>query len=117
MESPDYNAWQFWGWAGSWLFNGLVALYLWFARRHQATIRLVETTKQELGGRMDMAERNIVQVQADLRHMPTQAQIRDLNFNMGTLAATLEGVKGRLEGINRVADLMNEHLINQQEGR
>ena len=113
----DYNAWRFWIGVSQMLFNLGVAGYLWFSRRHQATIRLVETTKQELGGRMDAAERDIVQVKADLRHMPTQAQIRELNLNMGTLAATLEGVKGRLEGINRVADLMNEHLINQQEGR
>jgi len=111
----DYNAWRFWIGVGSLIFNMLIAAYLWFSRKHQATIKMVEKAVTSLGNRIDANEKGLLEVQTELKFIPTQRQLQRLNTNMGTLEGELKEVKGRLEGINRVADLMNEYLINREK--
>ncbi len=121
MET-DYSAWQFWIGVGQLLINVMIGAYLWFSRKHQATIKLVKDTvdtwnanKKELEIKIEAVEKDVIQVQTELKYMPTQNQLQNLNKNMGTLEGELKEVKGRLEGINRVADLMNEYLINKEK--
>ena len=49
----------------------------------------------------------------ELARLPTQRQIEALNASISKLNGELQKTAGRMEGVNRAVDLMNEHLINQ----
>ena len=109
----DYNALRFWFGAGQWLLNILVMIYLWRGRKTQATAKRFHQAEACLTKRIDANERDILRVQAELKHLPTQGQFDALSHDIRTLTSSLGKVEGRLEGVNRVADLMNQFLINQ----
>ena len=52
-------------------------------------------------------------LQSEVNHLPSRSEIKGLNDNITDLAGKMGKLEGRLEGINRAADLMNEFLINQ----
>jgi len=109
----DYAAWRFWIGIGQWGFNILVAIYLWINRRHQATnVRVTEIDKRVTAG-----EKDIIEIRSDLKHLPDQKQFDRLSADIRLLTCELGEMKGRLGGLNRVADLMNEFLINQGGGK
>ncbi len=109
----DYNGLFFWLSVTQWGFNVIVMIYLWISRKYQATNTRLKRTEQYLGERIDTNERDIIKVQTTLEHLPSQQQFSGLGADIRTLTSKLGNVEGRLEGINRVADLMNQFLINQ----
>jgi len=92
-----------------------VLLYTWLgnkAKRVGALEGRIAKVENDLGPcqqhrrqTSDM-ERTLIDLKAEVKHMPTQQSIDELNNSIGRL-------EGRLDGINRVADLMNRFLINQ----
>ncbi len=108
-EPIDYKALEFWFTVGQWGFNLLIALYLWISRKNTATNQRVDT----LGEKVDAVEKDIVKIRADLDHLPDQDQFGRLGREITALTKELGEVKGRLGGINRAVDLINEFLINQ----
>lgn len=65
---------------------------------------------REQTGNLDATLRGL---QSEVNHLPSRSEIKGLNDNITDLAGKMGRFEGRLEGINRVADLMNEFLINQ----
>jgi hypothetical protein len=109
----DYNALRFWSSTAQWGLNLLVMIYLWRGRKTQAAAKRFHQAEECLTSRIDANERDILRVQAELKHLPTQGQFDALGTDIRTLTKSLGNVEGRLEGLNRVADLMNQFLINQ----
>ncbi|MGD8388170.1 MAG: hypothetical protein PVG49_13595 [Desulfobacteraceae bacterium] len=105
----DYQAWKFWVEIGQWTFNVIVAGYLWSSRRHVATTKRVDTAHE----RIDCVEKDVIELRGRIDQQPNQKQFEALGRDIRSLTSKLGKVEGRLEGINRVADLMNEHLINR----
>jgi uncharacterized coiled-coil protein SlyX len=52
-------------------------------------------------------------LQSEVNHLPSRAEIAKLNDNMTNLTEKMGKFEGRLDGLNRLADLINEHLINK----
>lgn len=101
----DYTSARFWADIGQWVFNCLVAVYLWFARKHTATVGRIDAACEEL----DEHGREIGLLKAHPSHGQTERLIKKVD----RLSDDVSEVKGRLAGINRAVDLMNEHLINK----
>jgi hypothetical protein len=95
------------------IFNALISVYLWINRRYQATNKAFSACRNEMTGRIEKSETSLVRIETDLTHMPGQKQFDALGKDIRSLTRELGELKGRLEGINRVADLMNEYLINR----
>lgn len=55
----------------------------------------------------------IEKLERDLNSLPSRSELNRLDDSIKNLSQQLGTVTGRLEGINRAADLMNEFLINQ----
>lgn len=108
IDLLDYKAAGFWFGVGQWVFNGLVALYLLISRRATATNQRVDA----LGTRMYISEKEILQLRSDLSHLPDQAKFERLGNKITDLTKELGEFKGKMDGINRVVDLINEHFIS-----
>jgi len=98
----DYGAWKLWIGIAQWAFNLVVTGYLWVSRRHGADLGQIRTN-----------ERMILDLKTRFECMPTERQIEDLSHEMRGLTKELSETKGRLSGLNRAVDLINEFLINQ----
>ena len=109
MDPAVYQEARFWAGIGQWLFNALVAAYLWFARKQTATNNALAIATK----RIEKTEKSIIRIDGELKGLPSHPQMEALGRDIRGLTDELGQVKGRLEGLNRVADLMNEFLINQ----
>lgn len=138
MAEPaiNYPAWQFW-------FNvlqlaGLLGLgiYTWWRDREKVTAKRFKVLEADVKERVTKAametlekERDVrcekhkaetranelalQQLTGELKHLPSRAEVSRLSENIVDLAAKIGRLDGRLEGIGRVADLMNDFLIGQ----
>lgn len=100
---------------GQMAYNIVISLYLWVNRRYQATNERVDGVKEKLSSRIEETEKAVVRISTDLSHIPTRAELNGLREDIRYLTSELGEVKGRLSGINRVADIMNEYLINKDK--
>lgn len=98
----DYGEWRFWVGIAQWSFNVIIAGWVWFSTRQAATNK-----------RVDRVEKDMIKIREKLEQQPNQRQFENLGKDIRSLTSELGEVKGRLNGLNRVADLMNEFLINQ----
>ena len=90
-----------------------MAAYLWIGRKHQATVSRIETACEQIS----VNEKDIIKLRADFNSLPTQSQFIELGKELRSLTSELSETKGRLIGINRAVDLINEFLINQGKGK
>jgi len=102
----DFESARFWADVGQWVFNVMVGLYLWLTRRHKATLGQIEAACQQI----EEQEREIIRLKAAL---PSKSQFDQLSEQIGHLSTGMSEMKGRLDGISRAVDLMNEYLINR----
>lgn len=109
MDVIDYKAAGFWFGVGQWVFNLIVAVYLVISRKQTATNDRVN----DMGSRLHVVEKDIANVKIELDHMPDQHQMERLGRDITNLMQKIGETTGRLDGLNRAVDLMNEFLINQ----
>jgi len=100
---------------GQMAYNVAISLYLWVNRRYQATNERVDEVKEKLSLRIEDIEKSVVRISADLSHIPSRAELNGLREDIRYLTSELGEMKGRLSGINRVADIMNEYLISKDK--
>jgi len=98
----DYDSARLWADIGQWAFNVIVAGYLWFQRRNQATVAQVDQSKED-----------ILVLKVEQKALPSQKQIAEMAREFKRFIQEFGEMKGRLDGINRAVDLINEHLINK----
>lgn len=105
----DYDSARFWADIGQWVFNAIVAGYLWVNQRRQATTTQIENAYKQIA----VNEKDIVRLRADFNALPNRGEFIELGKEIRALTGELSETKGRLSGINRAVDLINEHLINK----
>lgn|GEM_PF-6835989 len=102
----DYASAKFWADIGQWIFNALVATYLWINRRHNETLDKIESACEKI----DEHERDI----SLLKSHPSHDQSGRMVEQIERMSGEISEIKGRLTGINRAVDLMNEYLIKRE---
>ena len=90
-----------------------VAIYAHVMSRGRATEAKVESNAVDLRKALTDHETRISGLQADVKQMPSQVDIRELYSRLGQLHGDIQQVNGRLEGIGRAVDLVNQHLLSQ----
>lgn len=58
-------------------------------------------------------DRRLQDVQRDMAAVPTRDELAKLHADLSHVRQELGNVSGRLEGIGRALDLINEHLLNR----
>lgn len=109
--------------------NGITAVVIacmWFFTRKRVTSNDITDLKDSINKKLDEQEQSATDrleehaerltcLEIDMKHMPTQNDITGMNLRIDKVHGALQRVDGRLEGINRAVDLMNQHLINRGE--
>lgn len=95
------------------------ALFVWvyFSNRHRVTVGKIEKIERDTHKRLDDHGTRMTCLESDVKHSPSRAEINSLEDKIEKMNALLSRVDGRLEGINRAVDLMNNYLINKDKGK
>lgn len=108
----DWDAAKVWVDLLEFFVIGAVALYAHITSRGRVT----EERMQAEFGRVDESlkahTREIATVQENVRLAPSHGDIEELTKRLGELHGDIQKVDGRLEGIGRAVDLMNQHLLS-----
>ncbi len=129
----DYTAWRFW--FDILQLGGLCVLggYSWWANREKVNAKRFASLEEEVRSRVTSEALKVIHKERDalcskhqvrtealettLRGAPTRSEISNLTHEISVLTSKLGRLEGRLDGLNRVADLINEFLINQGSKR
>jgi hypothetical protein len=77
-------------------------VYTWWTNREKVTNK-----------RFKEAEDRILQLESDVKHPPSCTYHPRLEERMDQAVGKLERMDGKIDGLSRAVDLMNEFLINQ----
>ena len=129
----DYDGMRFWFDVAQLIGTLLIAVYVWWSNREKVTAGRFLKLEKEVAERITSealdkrcathlertarAESTITQIKAEVTHLPSHHDLEQLSLRIGTLGGQMERLSGRLEGINRAVDLVNEFLINQGGNR
>lgn len=95
------------------VWAALLTIYVWVANRQRVTADRLKRLEDETEEKLNRHSIRLSCLETDIKHLPDQKAINRLSERMDTLNGTLNQFGGRLEGINRAVDLMNDFLINQ----
>lgn len=112
----DYEAFRFWFDLAQFAATCLIGLYVWIGNRHTVTIKRITQMEDDIDGRLDDHGNRISRVEERIQHLPSQAQLAHLHESQSLVAEKLNLLIGRVDGINRAVDLMNQHLLSKSPG-
>lgn len=105
----DYGAYTFWINLALIVISGAQGVYIWINRRHEVTdarMKEVEIVQADF-------QNKLTQMESDIRHLPTHQDIHALLKTMSDFGAQVGELTGKLGGLNRAVDLINQHLLGR----
>lgn len=132
----DYTAWRFWFDVAQVAATVFIAGYVWWTNREKVNAKRFATLEKEVAERVtntaltavnrerdrqcerhqertDKVEEDVTRVALEVRHLPSHKDIAALSNHISGLHGSIERFSGRLEGLGRAVDLINEFLISQ----
>jgi hypothetical protein len=132
----DYTAWRFWFDALQLVGTVAVGVYVWWSNRAKVNAKRFKALEDQVATRMSKSVHQVGEDKRDnscaehkkktgelemalnrlgteVRNMPSRQEMAALSHDITGLTQQIGRLEGRLEGLNRVADLINEFLINQ----
>lgn len=132
----NIEAWRFYFQVAQALATIGVAIYVWWSNREKVTSQRFAALEKEVAERLKKADLDEAKLRRDsqcvehksktdhlaqaydhlhieVSRLPDRREITNLDNSIKDLTKELGTLEGRISGINRVADLMNEFLINQ----
>lgn len=131
----DYTELRFWFDVAQLAGTLAIGIYVWWDRRkkanekrfaaleqvvvsHSASLQLIDGVKEKresgcekhLQRTIDL-ENKQVELEADIRHLPSRQDLSNLSDKISSLTEKLGTLDGRLTGINRAVDLLNQHHL------
>jgi hypothetical protein len=93
------------------VIQGLMAWGLWslkqqFVSRRECDVRLVG-----VNARVGQTEVKVANLGESVHTMPPRSELQELSNKIGSLNEKLGYIDGRLSGINRAVDLLNQHHL------
>lgn len=89
------------------LFMAGVTVWLYWRQRHAAR-------KQEVDEKISAMQQRVTAVEQDMRHAPTDKDLRDLSRHVEEVHGDLKELSGTIKGLARAVDLINTHLLDQK---
>ena len=96
-----------------------MSIYVWRASRERVKTARIDSITKRLSNhavKINDHETRIICIEKDFRQVPGQQSLDKLSGRIDSLNSTLSTTKGRLDGVNRAVDLINEFLINHGGG-
>ena len=110
MDLIGFEELKFWMQVAYILATVAVWVYGLLATRHRVTLKRIEALEKHTDEKLVGHDIRLSCLEGDIKHIPSQADISELKGSM-------QGIAGRLEGINRAVDLMNAYLINKEKSK
>lgn len=134
-DNLDYVAWRFWIDIGQTLATVAIGVYVWWDKRQTQGVKRInriEAWQVEQGPkitalaelvtdrngkcsdhekRTNQLEKDHQVMQANIQNLPDKDDLAELTKQIGRLTEKLATVDGRLTGINRAVDLLNQHHL------
>lgn len=124
----DYTAWRFWFDFAQLAGTLAIGVYVWWDRRkktnetrfaslegtvsgHAGAIKTLADAKEKKDLDCDRRLQRITDLERDVHHLPSRQELSDLSKTIGALTEKLGTLDGRLTGINRAVDLLNQHHL------
>lgn len=98
----NYQALNFWFGVLNTLGISVISIIGWWLLREKASNQ-----------RFTDAEKRLAKLETDVKHPPSCTYHPRLEERMSAAVGKLENMNGKLDGLNRAVDLMNEYLINR----
>lgn len=132
----DMESWRFALQVGQAVATAAVAVYVWWSNREKVTSQRFAALEKEVAERLKKTDLSEAKTRRDeqcsihrkatdhihdlyetlhikVNTLPDRREITNLDNSIKCLNEKLGNLDGRISGLNRVADLMNEFLINQ----
>ena len=136
MTPVNYPQWKFYLDLLQMLGTVCVFIYVWWTSREKVTAQRFTALEKEVAKRLKPSDLDIAKAARDrlcgehkaktddltkaydhlhieVSRLPDRREITNLDNSIKDLTKELGNLEGRITGLNRVADLMNEFLINQ----
>ena len=136
MPAINYTAWWFWLNVAQIIATMGIGVYVWWVNREKVTAGKFLRLEKQVGERITRGEldefradnkdrldrhrsemietqNRLIKIESDIYHLPDQQDLKNLADRIGSLDSSLHEFSGRLQGINRAVDLINEFLIKQ----
>lgn len=120
----NYPAWRFWFDVAQLLGTIAIAVYVWWDRRkkrfttleqtvaaHDTYLKNLGTEKKERKKDCEAHKKRTTDLEKDVHHLPSRQELTELSGKIGSLTEKLGTLDGRLTGINRAVDLLNQHHL------
>ena len=134
--TPNYPAWKFFLDLVQNISTVGIAVYVWWSNREKVTSQRFAALEKEVAERLKKEDLETAKKARDLHctehrqktaaleqvynalhievtRLPDRREITNLDSSMKALAEKLGNLDGRMSGINRAVDLINEFLIEQ----
>ena len=108
MLRINYAALQFYVTIAQGFMSIAYGVYVKRAVSNRRTEERITKLETEISERLNRHEERTTTLEADYKHLPNQKDLADLNANISELS-------GRLKGINRAVDLLNQHHLRASE--
>lgn len=91
--------------------QGLMAWALWSLKQQFVSHRECDGCKTESREQKGKLEGKIATLGENVHSLPPRSELKDLSDKIGSLSEKLGHLDGRLSGINRAVDLLNQHHL------
>lgn len=106
----------------------LLLWFLWSLRHEFTTTKKCEDHRKDMAGKCSQnreklgaelkepaakATSDLEALKSKVDRLPDREEVRDFTKSVMTLNSALGELKGRVDGINRAVDLMNQHHLNE----
>lgn len=107
----NYDVWRFWIMVGQMVFNISVGLYLWIIARDRVTNKRITDLESRIGKRCEAHHARTAALEITTTAMPSKGEMDALSNKIDRLNEKLARLDGRLTGVNRAVDLLNQHHL------
>lgn len=108
----NYTAMQFWLNLFIFASNVTVAIYIWRSNKEKVTTAKFDTLTKRIGESEKAMTSKISEMESKLERRKECPHHPSFEARLDAMNGSLNKVDGRLEGIGRAVDLMNQFLIN-----
>ena len=84
---------------------------LWSLKQQFVSRRECDDCRKETAKKVDKADDRINDIDSDVGKLPERHELTDLSSQIVSLTEKLGKLDGRLAGINRAVDLLNQHHL------
>lgn len=99
--------------AVQWIINIGVAAWLYLRKADGSNEKAIDSLKNQMGRFMEQQNERMTRLEADVKHLPTDAEFSAIREDVATTKARTEGMAEALRRVEHQTNLIHEHLLRR----